>query len=79
MDKLLADVLEAELQRALARQAVPAIDGPQDIARLRRATGLTQAAFAKALGVSVDTYRNWEQGRRRPHGSGRALLARGPR
>lgn len=42
--------------------------------RVRRRTGLTQAAFAARLGVSVDTVRNWEQGKRAPAGPARALL-----
>jgi putative transcriptional regulator len=31
-------------------------------------------AFAKSLGVSVRTLRNWEQGRRRPTGAAVVLL-----
>jgi putative transcriptional regulator len=54
----------------------------KDIADLRRFTGLTQQEFATALGISVHTLRNWEQGRRRPEGPALALLrvvARHPR
>ena len=53
-----------------------------DIAALRRFVGLTQAQFAQAMGISVHTLRNWEQGRRRPDGPAIALLriaARHPR
>lgn len=32
----------------------------------RKASELTQAEFARRLGVSVRTYQEWEQGRRRP-------------
>jgi hypothetical protein len=42
----------------------------------------TQMKFAQAMGISVHTLRNWEQGRRRPEGSAIALLriaARHPR
>ena len=46
-----------------------------DIAGLRRRFGLSQASFAKSIGVNVSTLRNWEQGRRRPTGSARVLLA----
>jgi DNA-binding transcriptional regulator YiaG len=42
--------------------------------RVRRRTGLSQAAFAKHIGVPVDTMRNWEQGKRSPRGPARALL-----
>ena len=53
-----------------------------DIAALRRFTGLSQETFAVALGISVHTLRNWEQGRRMPEGPALALLriaARHPR
>lgn len=42
--------------------------------RVRRRTGLTQAAFAERIGVPLDTVRNWEQGKRSPAGPARALL-----
>ena len=54
----------------------------EDIAALRAFVGLTQADFARAIGISVHTLRNWEQGRRRPEGPAMALLriaARHPR
>lgn len=54
----------------------------EDITALRRFVGLTQARFAQAVGISVHTLRNWEQGRRRPEGPAVALLriaARHPR
>ena len=36
------------------------------LARLRKATGLTQAEFAQRAGVDLDSYRRWEQGRHVP-------------
>lgn len=54
----------------------------EDIAALRRFVGLTQTQFAQAMGISVHTLRNWEQGRRHPEGPAIALLriaARHPR
>jgi putative transcriptional regulator len=42
--------------------------------RVRRRTGLTQAAFAARIGVPIDTVRNWEQGKRLPAGPAKALL-----
>ena len=54
----------------------------EDISALRRFVGLTQMQFAQAMGISVHTLRNWEQGRRRPDGPAIALLriaARHPR
>jgi len=53
-----------------------------DVAALRRFVGLTQADFARAMGISVHTLRNWEQDRRRPEGPAISLLriaARHPR
>lgn len=48
----------------------------------RAGTGLSQAQFAKLIGVSLRTLREWEQGRKRPSGPASALLrivARDPR
>ncbi len=44
------------------------------VAIARAATDLSQAAFAKLLGVSVRTLHKWEQGRRIPSGSAATLL-----
>jgi putative transcriptional regulator len=46
-----------------------------DVPGIRKRTGLSQAAFAQNIGVSVATLRNWEQGRRNPDGPARVLLA----
>ena len=45
-----------------------------DIKKLRIGVGVSQARFARMIGVSVDTVQNWEQGRRVPRGPARALL-----
>ncbi len=45
-----------------------------DVARIRRAEGLTQAAFAKRYGFSLSAVRDWEQGTRRPGSAARILL-----
>ena len=44
------------------------------VKKIRQATGLSQASFAKRIDVAVGTLRNWEQGRREPEGPARALL-----
>lgn len=44
------------------------------VAAARAATGLSQAAFAKLLGVSVRTLQEWEQGRKIPSGAAATLL-----
>lgn len=81
------ELTEHDFARALRRdQRERLIAGDfqtgQDVAALRAFVGLTQADFAKALGISVHTLRNWEQDRRRPEGPALALLriaARHPR
>jgi putative transcriptional regulator len=40
----------------------------------RRAQGLTQAEFAERFGVPLQTYRQWENGRRRPDKASENLL-----
>lgn len=44
------------------------------VAAARAATGLSQAAFASLLGVSVRTLQEWEQGRKAPSGAAATLL-----
>jgi putative transcriptional regulator len=46
-----------------------------DVVAIRTKSGLSQAAFARRVGVPVGTIRNWEQGRRTPNGPARILLA----
>ncbi len=46
-----------------------------DVAAIRARTGLSQAAFARSIGVARGTLLNWEQGRRRPTGPAQVLLA----
>ncbi len=44
------------------------------IVRAREKSGLTQAEFAKLLGVSVRTLQDWEQGRREPTAAAQTLI-----
>jgi len=58
------------------------IESGQDVVALRRFVGMTPAQFAQAMGISLRTLCNWEQGRRQPKGPALALLcvsARHPR
>ena len=56
--------------------AVHDIEVPEpDVAAIRGKTGLSQPAFARSIGVAPGTLKNWEQGRRRPEGPARVLLA----
>jgi DNA-binding transcriptional regulator YiaG len=81
-----------ELTEEQLKRAIPArlrrrlmqgrFESGKDIAALRAFVGLTQTEFARAIGISVHTLRNWEQGRRQPEGPAIALLriaARHPR
>jgi putative transcriptional regulator len=81
------ELTEQDFARAMPRKQRERIlrgrlAGGEDVIALRRFTGLTQQEFADALGISVHTLRNWEQGRRSPEGPALALLriaARHPR
>ena len=56
--------------------AVQEVEVPEpDVAAIRGRTGLSQPAFARSIGVPLGTLKNWEQGRRRPRGPARVLLA----
>jgi putative transcriptional regulator len=46
-----------------------------DVAAIRAKAGLSQAEFARSIGVAIGTLQGWEQGRRRPDGPARVLLA----
>jgi putative transcriptional regulator len=52
------------------------VDMPRasDVPAIRRTLGLSQPEFARFMGVSVATLRNWEQARREPQGPARSLL-----
>lgn len=51
------------------------LSGPRwEIMAARAQSGLSQAEFAQALGVSKRTLENWEQGRAEPTGAARVLL-----
>lgn len=50
---------------------VPAVD----VAAIRARTGLSQAQFARSIGVAKGTLLNWEHGRRQPTGPAQVLLA----
>jgi putative transcriptional regulator len=45
-----------------------------DIVAVRKKTQKTQEDFARMIGVTVGTLRNWEQGRRKPEGPALTLL-----
>lgn len=51
----------------------PRYSGPR-IARIRARLALSQTVFAKALNVSAETVRSWEQEKRAPDGAALRLL-----
>ena len=80
-DELLESVKEAKAIAAGRRKptrvtrAKDLLDAEHpNAAALRAHFGLSQAKFAKLLGISVDTLQNWEQGRRQPDGPALVLL-----
>jgi len=55
---------------------VTTVDVPTiDVRATRKRLGLSQAEFAARFGFQPATLRNWEQGRTRPDGPARVLLA----
>ena len=46
-----------------------------NVTEIRAQTGLSQAEFAKSIGVAKGTLLNWEHGRRTPNGPAQVLLA----
>jgi putative transcriptional regulator len=66
---------EAEIERqAASDDGEAAKDAAAWVRRVRRRAGLSQAEFARRIGVSVATVRDWERGKLLPQGAARALL-----
>ena len=71
--------VDATTEQDIARHkleddAEATLDAAKFARRVRERLGLTQVEFAERIDVSLDTIRNWEQGRRSPTGPARALL-----
>ncbi len=66
---------EADLARQAADDEAQAMqDAARFARRVRKRLGFSQAEFAERIDVSLDTIRNWEQGKRSPTGAAKALL-----
>lgn len=66
---------EADISRHQTEDDASArLDMAKFAQRVRRRLGFSQAEFAERIGVSLDTIRNWEQGKRCPTGAAKALL-----
>lgn len=71
--------VDATTEKDIAAQmAADEAEAMQDAARFARRVrlrlGLSQAEFSARIDVSLDTIRNWEQGKRCPTGAAKALL-----
>lgn len=74
-----ADRVDATSETDIARHlAADEAEAAQYAARytrmVRKRLGLTQQELAQRINVSLDTIRNWEQGKRVPTGAAKALL-----
>jgi putative transcriptional regulator len=66
---------EAQIaDQAAQGDALAMQDAAKFARRVRRRLGFSQAEFATRIDVSLETIRNWEQGKRSPTGAAKALL-----
>ncbi len=68
--ELLQSVNEMKAGKAARSQRVTL----SPVAEARLKTGMSQAVFARIMGVSKRTLQEWEQGRRKPSGAAHTLL-----
>jgi putative transcriptional regulator len=61
-------------EQAAQDEALAMQDAAKYARRVRRRLGFSQAEFAIRIDVSLETIRNWEQGKRSPTGAAKALL-----
>jgi len=81
MDKRLFDDLVKsikEMKRHMAGKRVRGVRTTRvvvaDVQAIRKSANVSQAQFARLIGVNLRTLQNWEQGRTRPTGPALALL-----
>lgn len=66
---------EVDIARHIAKDEAEAAQHAARYTRMvRKRLGLTQQELAQRINVSLDTIRNWEQGKRVPTGAAKALL-----
>jgi putative transcriptional regulator len=78
----LADSIRRGLEQAVAYSKGDADDSKYrvhvpaniNVRAIRKKLGMTQGEFSGRFGISVNTLRHWEQGKRRPEGPTRAYL-----
>jgi putative transcriptional regulator len=71
--------LDATSERDIAKQQKmnetdALLEAAKFARRVRKRLGLSQIEFSHRINVSLDTIRNWEQGKRYPTGAAKALL-----
>ena len=72
---ILDDTSEHDIALQMAADDAEAmLDTAKFVRRVRRRLGLSQLEFSRRIDVSLDTIRNWEQGKRCPTGAAKALL-----
>jgi putative transcriptional regulator len=70
-----ADPMAVRLTARAYRADFAARDyGPDDVRRVRGLLGMSQAVFARFLGVDANTVRSWEQGTRPPSAIARRFM-----
>ena len=74
-DELITSVKQAGAIKRGERKPSRVFKVTADSIRILRAQiGMSQTKFATAIGVSVGTLRNWEQGTREPTGPAKVLI-----
>jgi len=71
---LLAEINEGVDQMLAGAKSPKRVVEVSEAIHARRLSGFSQSEFASKLGVSVRTYQEWEQGRRKPDATTRAYL-----
>ena len=74
MAQFQTDLLQSVQQMKAGKAARTSVVTLTSAAEARTKVGVSQADFAKLLGVSVRTLQDWEQGRREPSGAAKTLL-----
>jgi putative transcriptional regulator len=71
-----AGVMDQVTLREFDRMCLPPVDPlqPEEIKRIREASHVSQAVFARLLNTSVSTVQKWEIGQKRPTGTALKLL-----
>ena len=73
-DRVDATTEEEITAQKTADEAEARLDAARFARRVRKRLGLSQTEFSLRIGVSVNTIRNWEQGKRSPTGVAQSLL-----